>query len=289
MEKSIHIQGLKKEYRDFKLREVSFSLPGGYIMGLIGPNGAGKTTIIKLIMNLIHRDAGQIQILGKDNVKSETEVKARIGYVSDEPHYYEDVSLRDTAKAHSLFYSTWDEDLFSSLMERFDLPIKKTFKSLSQGMRIKFALALAFSHHPDLLIMDEPTTGLDPVFRRGLLDMLSEFIQDDRRSVLFSTHITSDLEGIADYVTFIHNGRIVFSQTLDELRENWRVVKGGEELLTPERLPLLTSFKKGDFGIEALTGNVKLWQKNMPSTCVVESASLEDIMYFIKKGAGNGR
>ena len=203
-------------------------------MGLIGPNGAGKTTIIKLIMNIIRRDNGEIKIFGRDNLKEEARVKSRIGFVCDEPHFYEDVLLKDIKSAYACFFDKWDEALFLSLIKDFELPLKKKFKTLSQGMRIKFTLALALSHHPKLLVMDEPTSGLDPVFRHQLLDRLSTFIEDGQKSVLFSTHITSDLETTADFVTFIHNGRVMFSETLDDIRENWAVAKGGEELLSEE-------------------------------------------------------
>ena len=283
MKNILEIKDLTKRYKGFTLKGVSFSLPEGYIMGLIGPNGAGKTTFIKLIMNLIRRDEGEIRIFGKDNLGSEAEIKGKIGFVSDEPHFHDDVSLRDIMRVYSQFYSEWDDDLFFSLMEEFELPLKKTYKKLSQGMKIKFSIAMAFSHHPQLLIMDEPTTGLDPVFRHQLLDKLSGFIQDEHRSVLFSTHITSDLETIADYVTFIHDGHVFFSQTLDEIRDNWAVVKGGEELMALESRNLLTGLKKSRFGVEALTREIKRLQKQIPATSVIERATLEDIMYFIKK------
>lgn len=288
MENILEIRNLNKGYKGFSLDDVSFSLPRGYIMGLIGPNGAGKTTIIKLIMNIIIRDSGTIQIFGNDNLKQEAQVKSRIGFVCDEPHFYEDVKLHDIKSAYSGFYETWDDALFLSLIEDFELPLKKKFKTLSQGMRIKFTLALALSHHPELLVMDEPTTGLDPVFRHQLLDRLSHFIENGQNSVLFSTHITSDLETTADFVTFVHRGRVMFSETLDDIRDNWAVAKGGEELLTDEYTPLFSGLKKSSYGVEALTSEVKTFQDMMPSTCVLERASLEDIMYFVKKEGRNG-
>lgn len=289
MEKILEIQNLNKGYKGFRLDDVSFSLPRGYIMGLIGPNGAGKTTIIKLIMNIIKRDSGKIRIFGDDNLKKEAQVKSRIGFVCDEPHFYEDVKLQDIKAAYSRFYDTWDDALFISLIEDFELPLKKKFKTLSQGMRIKFTLALALSHHPELLVMDEPTTGLDPVFRHQLLDRLSHFIENGQNSVLFSTHITSDLETTADFVTFVRKGRMMFSETLDDIRENWAVAKGGEELLSDDCRPLFSGLKKSSFGIEALTNDSKRFRNMMPSTCVLEKASLEDIMYFVKKEGSNGR
>jgi len=284
MEDALTITGLCKRYAGgFALRDVSFTVPRGYIMGLIGPNGAGKTTVIKLIMNLIRREAGHIQVYGLETTEHEAEAKSRIGYVSDEPHYYDDVKLRDTASAYAGFYKRWDRELFESLAREFELPLSKTFKRLSQGMRIKFSLAMAFAHHPDLLVMDEPTTGLDPVFRERLLDRLSEFISDGERSVLFSTHITADLEEKADFVTFINRGKVMFSQPLDQVHENYAVVKGGEELLEGGRGELLSGVHRGQYGIEALTSRAGLLRQSMTQAAIIERASLEDIMYFAKK------
>ena len=289
MEYILQVDDLRKDYPGFSLKGVSFSVPRGYIMGLIGPNGAGKTTIIKAIMGLIRAGGGEISALGMDAVVRGAEVRARVGFVCDEPRYHEDVRLRDTARAHAAFYSTWDWELFSTVAEEFELPLQKNFKTLSMGMRIKFSLAMAFAFHPELLIMDEPTTGLDPVFRRALLGRLRGFISDGTRSVLFSTHITSDLESVADMVTFIGDGQVVFSEDMEAIRENWGVVRGGEELLQGTMRPLLTAPRRGKFGVEALTSRVWEVRASLPAECVLERASLEDIMYYIKKGGSNGQ
>jgi ABC-2 type transport system ATP-binding protein len=289
MEQMLQVEGLRKMYPGFSLVDVSFALPKGYIMGLIGPNGAGKTTVIKAIMGLIRPEGGRIRVLGGDAIGEGAKVRARIGYVCDEPRYHEDVSLRDTARAYGAFYPTWDGELFASLAAEFDLPLQKTFKKLSMGMRIKFALAMAFAHRPDLLVMDEPTSGLDPVFRRGLLGRLRTFISEGERSVLLSTHITSDLEDIADTVTFINDGRVVFSEDMETLRENWAVVRGGDELLGDVLRPFLSTPRRRKHGVEALTSRAGQVRASATGTCVVERATLEDIMYFIKKEGRNGR
>ncbi len=287
MENILEIKNLRKHYKDFTLNDVSFNLPKGYIMGLIGPNGAGKTTVIKLIMNLIMRDGGEISLFGKDSITNEVEVKSHIGFVYDVPCFYEDISLKTIKSAIAPFYKKWDENCFMRLIEEFELPLKKKFKKLSQGMKTKFALALALSHDADLIIMDEPTSGLDPVFRRDFLEKLSELIQDGEKSVLFSTHITSDLERIADYITFINKGEVVFSNTKDEIMENWGVVRGGEELLKSEMKGFFKGFRKSDFSVEGLTDNISALRKMTGEETVVEKATLEDIMFFISRGSVN--
>lgn len=284
MENILELQNVRKTYKKFSLKDISFTLPGGYIMGLIGPNGAGKTTIIKLIMNLIRRDGGSISVFGKDIIKHEREIKANIGFVYDEPRFFLDVTLKNIKSAYAPFYEKWNDERFNSLVAEFQLPLKKKYKKLSRGQKTKFALALALSHDADLIIMDEPTAGLDTVFRRELLHKLSSLLQDERKSILFSTHITSDLEKIADYITFIDNGRIVFSLPREDVLDNWGIAKGGEELLNKDLEHLFYRFHKTEFGVEALTPNIHKVHQHFNSHLVLEKANLEDIMYFFSKG-----
>ena len=283
MENILEIKSLRKEYDGFTLEDVSFELPYGYIMGLIGPNGAGKTTTIKLIMNLLWRDDGEIRIFGKDNLEHEIEIKSRIGFVYDTPTFYEHLNLKQMKNIIAPFYKNWDEALFQRYIEEFELPLKRKVKALSRGMLMKFALAIALSHHAELIIMDEPTSGLDPVFRRELLDILSALIQDEKKSILFSTHVTSDLERIADYITFINRGKVVFSRTRDEIFEKYGVVKGGKELLREENNGLFTGIREHKYGIEALTPNLEEARKKFKTGAVIEKATLEDIMYYTGK------
>jgi ABC-2 type transport system ATP-binding protein len=284
MENILELNSVSKHYKSFTLDNVSFTIPAGYIAGMIGPNGAGKTTIIKLMMNLIRKDGGEIKVFGKDNIEHEEEIKSRIGFVYDEPNFYYDLKLNELKNVVALFYKEWSDTTFAELADKFELPLKKRFKKLSHGFKMKFWLAVALSHNADLIILDEPTSGLDPVFRRELLDHLSGIIQDENKSVLFSTHITSDLERIADYIIFIMNGKIVFSTTKDEILEKWGVVKAGSEILNEENMGLFKGIKTSNFGIEALTDDINEAQKRFNSSCVIEKATLEDIMFFMKKG-----
>jgi ABC-2 type transport system ATP-binding protein len=287
MPNAVEIRGLSKDFGDFQLKGVSFAVPRGYIMGLIGPNGAGKTTVIKLILNLLRRDGGEIRVFDRDNLAHEVEVKSRIGFVHDTPYFFEHLTLRKLKDTVAPFYGTWDDRIFHRLMEEFNLPLRKRFSKLSRGMKMKFALALALSHRADLLILDEPTAGLDPVFRRELLSKLSAFIQDEGKTVLFSTHITSDLERIADFITFIHRGGIVFSSPKDEIFEKWAVVKGGPELLAEENRGLFRGIRRREFGVQALTDDSLSARRQLGKQTLIERASLEDIMFYLTRGNGH--
>jgi ABC-2 type transport system ATP-binding protein len=284
MNNAIEIKGLRKEYKGFTLRDISFTLPRGFIMGLIGPNGAGKTTIIKLILNLLRRNAGDIKVFGLDVVKHEAEIKARIGFVHETPRFIEDATLKDIKAAIAPFYKKWDEKMFRSLVSEFALPLEKKFKKLSHGMKMKFQIALALSHDADLLLMDEPTSGLDPVFRRELLERLSGLMQNEQKAVLFSTHITSDLERTADYITFINDGEIVFSLPKDVIKEKWGIVKGARELLPGKNRGMFKGVREMDFGFEALTDDIPSARREFDSGVVIERASIEDVMIFMDKG-----
>ncbi len=274
--------GVRKSYRDFALEDVSFQIPRGYICGLIGPNGAGKTTIIKLIMNLVRRDAGRITVLGQDNIEHEAAIKAKIGFVYDEPRFYDDARLVDIARAVAPFYPTWDQARFDSLTREFGLPMRKKFKKLSAGMKTQLALSLALSHDAELIIMDEPTSGLDPIVRHELLDQLRDILQDDRKSILFSTHITSDLEQIADYITCVRKGRVVFSKSRDDLLEHWGIIKADATTLSGEVRPLLRGIQRGPHGCEALTDDVRAARAVLPPQALVTRASLEDIVVLLR-------
>lgn len=280
MENILEVQNLSKSLGEFKLNNVSFALPRGYIMGFIGPNGAGKTTTIKLIMNLMKRDGGLINIFGKDNLSHQKEVRDKIGFVYDENYYYDYLTLNDMKKIIAPFYRNWDEDLFQTYLKRFELPLQKKIKDLSRGMKIKFSLALALSHRAELIIMDEPTSGLDPVFRSELLDILLGVMRDEHKGVLFSTHITSDLERIADYICFINNGQVVFSNTLEEIKRNYLLVKGPKELLNSTSENLLQGIRKNDFGFEALCNQPEQIKRGFGDKAVYEMPSLDQIILY---------
>ncbi len=284
---AIRVTGLRKQYKEFLLKDVSFSLPNGFVMGLVGPNGAGKTTIIKLIMNLIRPDGGTIEVFGLDHRIEEERVKARIGFVYDVPPFYQDVSLLDTKRALELFYEKWNERLFNELVSQFRLPLKKKVKTLSNGMRTKFALALALSHEADLLVLDEPTTGLDPVFRRELLHGLSGLLRDESKSILFSTHITTDLERIADYVTFLQQGEVVLSTSKEDLSENWGVVRGDERALAKLDPGTRHGIRRHAHGLDALTSDARGARTACGDGVVIDPASFEDIVVLMKEGLGD--
>jgi ABC-2 type transport system ATP-binding protein len=284
MDNAIEIKGLRKEYKGFALDDVTFDVPRGYIMGLIGPNGAGKTTIVKLIMNLIRRDAGEIRVFGLDSIGHEPAVKARIGFVYDVPRFPEDLRLGTIASALAAFYDRWDGNRFRQLMEEFQLGPRQVFKKLSHGMKMKFSLALALAHDADLILMDEPTAGLDPVFRFELLNKLRAIIQDEGKTVLFSSHITTDLERVADFVTFVHKGRVVFSSAKDEVLETWGVVRAAGDALRPEDVPAARGFRRTEHSLEVLTSDIAAARGRVGAAAVCDKASLEDIMFFVSKG-----
>lgn len=253
-------------------------------MGFIGPNGAGKSTTIKLIMGLIKKDAGEIKIFGMDQSRHELAVKERIGFVYDENFFYEELTIEEMKNMVRAFYSKWDEALFQRYLKEFELPKNRRIKELSKGMKMKFSLAVALSHDADLLIMDEPTSGLDPLVRRELLEILQTFIQNEQKSVFFSTHITSDLEKIADYITIINHGQILLSTTKDELLDEYCLVKGSKELLNEINRKHLVAVKEHRFGFEALARNRRDFNRLYGGSVLIEKPSLEDIMFYTAHG-----
>ncbi|WP_137744128.1 ABC transporter ATP-binding protein [Robertmurraya siralis] len=276
----LELNGVSKTFSGFKLDNISFSLPKGYIMGLVGTNGAGKTTTIQLILNMLKMDSGQIQIFGHDHVKYENVAKQYIGVVFDHVFYVDSWTVKDTERAISSFYHNWRHDVFNEMLRRFDLPLEKKVGELSRGMQMKLMLACAMSHDPKLLILDEPTSGLDPVSRDELLEMLQEYIQDGERSVLFSTHITSDLERIADYITFIHQGQIVCSGKMDDFLGRFRLIKGRHKELTSALQERIIGLRITDMGFEGL---IDIKEATKYKHLVLDAASIDDIMIHIGK------
>ncbi|NPV42640.1 MAG: ABC transporter ATP-binding protein [Firmicutes bacterium] len=287
MEKILEVKNLRKEYSDFILNDISFSLEKGYIMGFIGPNGAGKSTTIKLIMNLAKRDAGEIKIFGLDNINDEVVIKQKIGFVYDQNYFYGDLTIAEIKRIIAPFYVNWNDRIFNKYIKEFELPADRKIKHLSRGMQMKFSLALALSHDADLIILDEPTSGLDPVFRSGILDILADLIQDENKGVLFSTHITGDLDKIADYITFINKGEIVFSMAKDDILDNYAIVKGPRELLDDSIKKEFTGMRFNRFGFEGLISDRNRTKKLFKDRVIVEKATLEDIMLFAVRGNGN--
>lgn len=282
---AIEVQGICKSYKNYRLSDITFQAPKGYITGLIGPNGAGKSTIIKAIMGLVTLDQGRIQVLGHGTEQEEGRYKQEIGYISDENIYYDWLSMEQMKKIIAPFYPAWDEMVFQRYMDLFELPLRKKIKDCSKGMKMKYAIAIALSHNPALLIMDEPTAGLDPVFRRELLELLAEYILDDQKTILFSTHVTTDLDRIADYVTFLNRGQLIFSDTKDGVLERYVLVKGGKELLDNDVRREFVGVRETGIGFEALSADRGGAVAMFGDSVMYQQPTLEDIMYFTVKEA----
>ncbi|WMM25134.1 ABC transporter ATP-binding protein [Tissierella sp. MB52-C2] len=280
----LDINNLSKDFKKFKLDNISFKLEPGYIMGFIGPNGAGKSTTIKLIMNLLKKDSGEIKVFGKDHIEFEKEIKNRVGFVYDESYFYEDLTIKQMKNIIAPFYKEWDEKLFNKYIKDFDLDPTQKIKKLSKGMKMKFSLSIALSHNADLIIMDEPTSGLDPVFRREILDVLYSIIQDEKKSIFFSTHITTDLEKIADYITFINKGKIIFSKSKDEILESYGIIKGGNNLLDRDTRKEFLGLRETKVGFEGLVENPQRLKKLFGNEILIEKPTLEDIMVYSVRG-----
>ena len=281
---ALSVTGATKHYDSgFTLEDVTFALPAGYIMGLIGPNGAGKSTLIKLILNMIRRDAGQIQVLGLDAVADEEAVKEQLGVVFDTSYFVDTWSVDKVERVMRGMYRTWRHEVFDGHLRRFGLDRGKKVKELSRGMQMKLMLAVALSHDARLLILDEPTSGLDVLARDELMDILAAAIEDGERSVLFSTHITADLERAADFITYITHGELYFTGPKDEFEDSFRIVKAGLDLL--DRLPAkaCVGVHRYATGFDALVRS-----ENLPifpvDQIVVEPASIDDIIRLTNVG-----
>ncbi|MEA4970848.1 MAG: ABC transporter ATP-binding protein [Candidatus Pelethousia sp.] len=273
---ALELKNVCKAYKGFSLKDVSFGLPEGYIMGFIGENGAGKSTTIKAILGLVHSE-GEICVLGRDK-KEITAVKEHIGVVLEEATFPDQLNLLDVEAILRGVYKTWDRARFLALTDTFRLDRKKKIKDYSRGMKMKLALAAALSHDSRLLILDEPTAGLDPVVRDEVLDILLEFIQQPDHTVLISSHIISDLERVCDYVTFIHEGRILFSLSKEALSEEFAIFHGGDAEIASLPKGALCGLRRGKFGCEALV------RRSQAGNIPLEPAGIEDIMVLCVKG-----
>lgn len=283
MENILEIKNLSKKYDGFELKNVNIELPKGMIMGFIGENGAGKTTTIKALLNIINRDSGEIKIFGLENKENERKIKEDIGVVLDDSFLSEYLNPSDINKIMKNIYKNWDEKLYFKYIENFKLPKEKMSKEYSSGMKMKLKIAVALAHHPKLLILDEPTSGLDPVARNEILDIFQEFIQDEEHGIFVSSHITSDLEHIADYITFINNGEIVISKTRDELLEKYGIVKCSKAEFEKIDKKDYLKFKKNRYDYEILVEN-KLEFKRKYDIQTIDKPTIEDVMIIYIKG-----
>ncbi|SDT37824.1 ABC-2 type transport system ATP-binding protein [Paenibacillaceae bacterium GAS479] len=276
---ALNIKNLSKKYEHFHLKNVSFQLEKGYIMGFIGANGAGKTTTIKSILNLTRMDSGEIHILGKNMAEHEVELKQEIGSAFGDINFYTRSKIKTLTNVIKRFYSNWDDETYNKYLKKFNLIEDKKITELSTGMKVKYSLTLALSHGAKLLILDEPTSGLDPVARDNLLDIFRELVQDGEISILFSTHITSDLEKCADYITYIHNGQIINSAEKEEFIDTYRLLNGKNEQLDLIKNQLI-AYKTNSFGF---TGLIHTKDFN-PSLDIKSSIpNLEEIMIYCSK------
>lgn len=273
----LQVENLNKSYKNFSLTDVTFSLPEGCITGFIGINGAGKTTTLRTILGLTQKTSGNIQIFGLDMEKNAKQIKNRIGVVLDDGCFYDELSLAEMKSIIASVYTTWSEQDFKHYMDMFALEPKQKISTLSKGMKMKYALALALSHNAELLIMDEPTSGLDPLIRSQLLKVLTDYMENGGKGVFFSTHITSDLDKIADMLIMINNGHIVFQEEKDFLLDNYRIVKGDAKLLTSDMRKLFLNVTETTFGFTGITKHAAEIQTVL-SDAIVERPTIEDIM-----------
>ena len=281
MENLIEIQGLCKHYKDFTLDHIDLTVPEGQIVGLIGENGAGKTTTLKAVLGVIRPDGGTIRLLGGD--PGDPAIRSQVGVVFEDSYFYGGLCARQIDRIMAGIHATWDSALFHGYCRRFDLEESKPVKDFSRGMRMKMSLATALAHRPKLLVMDEATSGLDPVVRGEMLDLFLEFIQDEGHGVLMSSHITADLERIADQIAYIHKGKLLFQQDKDLLLEDMAILRcsAGEIDSLPKNL--VVARRGGAYGSAALVRHPQNVRRLLPSA-VLDRADIDEIMQFISGG-----
>lgn len=282
IENVVEFKNISKHFKDFSLKNMNLQIKQGLVTGFVGANGAGKSTTMKLMMNLLQADEGEIKVFGKYYANNEKEIKERIGFVYDSNVFYENLNLKDIRKIIAPAYKNWSDKQFYNYIKMFELPLNKAVKTFSKGMQMKTSLALALSHDAEFIMMDEPTAGLDPVFRRELLDILKELMSDATRTLFFSTHITSDLERIADNITFIQGGKILFNESIKEVQERYALVKGNSNILNQTIENSLINLEHASNEFQALTDNAEEVRRTLGDQVVIEKATLEDIMFYAK-------
>lgn len=283
MEAILDVRHLTKTYKDFKLDDISFEVPRGMIIGLIGENGAGKSTSISAILNMISIDSGEIQILGMDYIENERDIKQQLGVVLDEVHQIPHLYCKDIDTTMKRIYKNWDSNAFLNYLEKFKLPKDKKIKELSKGMNVKLNFAIALSHDAQFLILDEATSGLDPVMRDEILAILQDFVIDESHSVLMSTHITSDLDKIADYIIFMHEGKIRFIKSKEELENNYGILDCKNDFFESLSPDDYDAYIKEEYSVKVLIHNKRVLMQHFQDL-IIDKASIEDIMLFYIKG-----
>lgn len=283
VENAIQIQNLSKVYEDFSLKNITLNIPKGSILGLVGANGAGKSTMIQALLGLIRSEYDAIKILGKDLQTQEKEIKEDIAVIYDVSHYNLQYTPKFIGSMLQKVYQNWDMERYHGYLKRFGLPEDKRLKTFSKGMKMKLEFAIAFSHAPKILILDEATSGLDPVFRDEILDLIREFTEEEEHTVLISSHITSDLDKVADYIALIHDGTLQFVKTYDEIRDGYGILHCGKDFFETLREEDIVSFKKEPYEYKVLVKNKNEILRVFPEL-EMERASVEDIMLFYVKG-----
>ncbi len=280
---ALKLTNITKKYDDFLLDNVSFNVPKGNIVGLIGENGSGKSTTLNSILDIIERDFGDVFILDGEKNKISNDIREKIGVVFDGNNFPEDLTLEKLNNVLKAIYSNWEENKFYELLEKFSLPKNKKIKKFSKGMKMKLSISVALSHKAQLLILDEATSGLDPVVRDDILDILLDFVQEENNSILMSSHITSDLEKIADYIVFIHKGKVIFEETKDNLIYNYGIMKCKLKEFNDIEKKDIIRYRKMDYGYEILIKNKKELEKKYPNV-IMDNIKIEDIMLMYVKG-----
>lgn len=283
MDNILEVKNLTKQYPGFKLDNISLQVPRGSIMGLIGENGAGKSTTINAILNLIRKDGGSVTFWGQELTDTSKLIKEDIGVVFDSINFYETLTPAKVEKISRAAYTRWDTKLFEEYMKRFKLPADKEIKTLSKGMKMKLCISVALSHQPKLLILDEATGGLDPVMRDDILEVFLEFVQDENHSILVSSHISSDLEKIADYITFIHEGRIIFSKPKDELRYHYGIIRCGSALFEAIDKTEVLAYRRNDYQWDVLIADKEMAHRKYRDA-IIDGATIDDILLLYIKG-----
>ena len=285
MENILELQQICKSFpkSNFILDKLSFSLPYGSILGFVGENGAGKTTTIGCILNTVRKDSGMVKLFGKEMRDIDTDIREKIGVVYDGDNFPGFWSAKQLSQVMEGIYTQWDNALFQKYLEDFHLPVKQKIKNYSRGMTMKLAIAVALSHHPQLLILDEATSGLDPIMRDEMLDVFLEFVQEESHSILLSSHITSDLEKVADYITFIHNGKLILTASKNDLVYHYAVMRCRESQFLALDPGDIIAYRKRDFQIDVLVDNGKEAQRKYKDA-VVDHVSVDEIMLLLVKG-----
>lgn len=282
MDNILEVKNLTKKYADFTLDHVSFSIPKGTIMGLIGENGAGKSTTIRAILDLIHKDDGTVTFWGQ-KLSSAKQLKEDIGVVFDDINFYETLTAAKVGKISQTAYKQWDDRLYRGYLNRFLLPADKEIKTFSKGMKMKLCIAVALSHKPKLLVLDEATSGLDPVMRDDILDIFLEFVQDEGHSIMISSHITTDLEKVADNITFIYHGKVLFCKAKDELLYQYGIVRCGAAVFDEIDKSEILAYRKEDYQWNVLVADKQKARRRYKNT-VVDDATIDDILLLYVKG-----